>query len=114
MFSAEEIVMSDEPVVIMTTTNTEREAKQIAEVIVREKLAACVQIIPKIHSIYEWQGKIHSEQEYLLLIKTFDKLTAKVRKKLEDEHSYEVFEFLVTPVIEASDEYAEWMKKVTK
>ncbi len=106
--------MSDEPVVIMTTTNTEREAKHLAEILIRERLCACVQIIPKIHSVYEWQGKICSEQEYLLMMKTFDKLVSKVRKKLEDEHSYEVFEFLVLPVIEASDEYAEWMKKVTK
>ena len=106
--------MSDEPVVIMTTTNTEREAKHLAEILVREKISACVQIIPKINSVYEWQGNICSEQEYLLLIKTFDKLVTKVRKKLEDEHSYEVFEFIVTPVIEVSDEYLDWMKKVTK
>ncbi len=106
--------MSNEPVVIMTTTNTEREAKALAESIVRDRIAACVQVLPKIHSVFEWEGNIHSDQEYLLLIKTFEKQTSKVRKKLEEEHSYEVPEFIVLPVIEASDDYANWMKKVIK
>ena len=106
--------MKNEPVVVMTTTNTEREAKLLAGCIVKDKLAACVQIIPKINSIYEWQGEIHSEQEYLLLIKTFEKNVLKLNKFLEKEHSYEVPEFTVLPMIYASDDYAEWMEKVIK
>ncbi len=101
-------------VVAMTTTNTEREAKALAARIVQDRLAACVQIVPKIHSVYEWKGAIHDDQEYLLLIKTREALAAKLQHLLEEEHSYEVPEFLVLPVLGGSDNYLEWMGDVTK
>lgn len=101
-------------VVAMTTTNTEREAKALAARIVQDRLAACVQIVPKIHSVYEWEGTIHDDQEYLLLIKTREALAAKLQRLLEEEHSYEVPEFLVLPVLGGSDDYLEWMGDVTK
>jgi periplasmic divalent cation tolerance protein len=103
-----------EPVIVTTTTNKEREAKQLAATIIEKKLAACVQIIPKINSIYEWEGKIRDDQEYLLLIKTSEKLVRKLNRFIEENHSYEVPEFLVTPVIGGSDEYLDWIKDVTK
>ncbi len=103
-----------EPVLAMTTTNTEREAKGLAEILVRERAAACVQIVSKINSIYEWEGKIHDEQEYLLLIKTHDKQIKAVRRLIEKHHSYEVPEFLVMPIIDGSDDYLEWMRDAVK
>ena len=103
-----------EPVIAMTTTNTEKEAKALASLFVEKRVAACVQIIPKIHSIYEWDGEIHDDQEYLLMIKTLNKNVEKLQKLLSKHHSYEVPEFLVLPVIGSTDEYEEWMNKVTK
>ena len=103
-----------EPVMVMTTTNREREAKKLAAEIVEKRLAACVQIISKINSIYEWEGKIHDDQEYLLLIKTSEKLVKKLNTFVEKNHTYEVPEFLVTPIIGGSDDYLEWMKDATK
>jgi periplasmic divalent cation tolerance protein len=103
-----------EPIVVMTTTNTQKEAKTLAGLLVENGFAACVQIIPKINSIYVWQGKIHDDQEYLLLIKTLDDKLPKLRKAIEDNHSYEVPEFLVLPVAGASQDYLEWMKNVTR
>lgn len=106
--------MKFEPVVIMTTTNTDKEAKFLAGLLVKERLAACVQIISKIQSIYQWNGKIHDEQEYLLLIKTKRQLVSDVKLFIEKNHSYEVPEFLVTPVTDAMTNYLDWMKDNTK
>ncbi|MBT3181269.1 MAG: divalent-cation tolerance protein CutA [Deltaproteobacteria bacterium] len=103
-----------EAIVAMTTTNTEREAKKLAALFVSEKVAACVQIIPKIQSVYEWEGEIHNDQEYLLLIKTRENLVRKLRRAIEKHHSYEVPEFLVLPVVDSSQDYMEWMCDVTK
>ena len=103
-----------DPVLAMTTTSTEREAKHLASLFVRENVAACVQIISRIQSIYKWQGEIHDEQEYLLLIKTEDKRIKDLKKLIEKNHSYEVPEFIVLPIIDGSDTYFKWMQENTK
>lgn len=103
-----------EAVVAMTTTNTEREAKSLASLLVSKRCAACVQIISKINSVYEWEGEIHSDQEYLLMIKTQEKLADKVKKLIVENHSYEVPEFLVLPVVDSTEDYMNWMCRVTK
>lgn len=100
-------------IVAMTTTNTEREAKKIAAALIDKKIAACVQLIPKILSIYEWKGSIHEDQEYLLLIKMPEKNINAAKKLIKENHSYEVPEFLVLPVVDGMDEYLKWMESVT-
>ncbi|MFH0800010.1 MAG: divalent-cation tolerance protein CutA, partial [Pseudomonadota bacterium] len=94
-----------EAAVAMTTTNSELEAKKLAGGLVKDKLAACVQILPKMHSIYEWDGEIHDDQEYLLLIKTRKELLKDVKKFIEKNHSYEVPEFVALPVVDALGAY---------
>lgn len=101
-------------VMAMTTTNNDREARQLAETIVRDHLAACVQIIPKIQSIYEWDGEIHDDMEYLLLIKTREKCIDSLKAFIDRKHSYEVPEFLVIPVVDGLSDYFKWMKENTK
>lgn len=103
-----------EAAVAMTTTNTGREAKELAGRLVKERLAAGVQIISKIQSIYEWDGDIHDDQEYLLIIITRETLIKDVKRFIEKNHSYEVPEFIVLPVVDALDSYLEWMGDVTK
>ena len=105
--------MSD-AVIAMTTTNSDKEAHALAESMVKEKLAACVQIIPRIESIYFWEGEVHDDQEYLLLIKTREPCVRKLKALIEKEHSYEVPEFLVLPTSDGLDLYLKWMKDVTK
>ena len=101
-------------VMAMTTVNPEREARELASRIVKERLAACVQIVPKIESIYFWDGKVHDDQEYLLLIKTLEARVGDLKAFLEKHHSYEVPEILGVPVIEGSKEYLQWMKDCTR
>ncbi len=104
----------DDPVVATTTTNSAKEAKELAGLLVGERLAACVQIVPKIESVYEWEGRIHADQEYLLLIKTSEKRVGDIKRVLEKQHSYEVPEFLVVPVIDGLEDYLKWMDANTK
>lgn len=103
-----------EACIAMTTFNSERDAKKIAAILVEDRLAACVQIVPKIESIYRWEGQIHDDIEYLLLIKTTEKLIDDVRKSIVKNSNYEVPEFLVVPTIDGLDKYLKWMKDVTK
>ena len=104
----------DEAVVAITTTNNEREARQLAERMVRDRLAACVQIVPKIQSIYEWDGEIHDDLEHMLIIKTREKCVENLKAFIEKNHSYEVPELLVLPVTDGLEDYFKWMKDNTK
>lgn len=101
--------MKKDAAIAMTTTNSEREAKELASLLVEGKLAACVQIIPKILSIYRWEGKVHEDQEYLLLIKGLEDRMGEVKAAIEKHHSYEVPEFLVVPVVDGLKNYLEWI-----
>ncbi|SNR60259.1 divalent-cation tolerance protein CutA [Desulfurobacterium atlanticum] len=100
-------------ITVITTTETEKEAEKIAETLVSEKLAACVQIIPSIKSVYRWQGKVEKSEEHLLFIKTKESLFEKVEKAIKENHSYEVPEIISIPVNSGSKEYLEWIKSVT-
>lgn len=101
-------------IIAMTTTNSEREAKSLASMLVTEKVAACVQIIPKINSIYEWKGEVHDDQEYLLLIKALEDNSDRIKKLIEKNHSYDVPEFLVVPVVDGLEKYFKWMSDVSR
>lgn len=103
-----------EAAVAMTTTSSEREARSLAALLVKGKLAACVQIVPKILSVYRWEGEVREDQEYLLMIKTTEKRMGDVRRAIEENHSYEVPEFVVLPVIEGAEDYLEWIEETTK
>ena len=100
-------------IMIITTTETEEEAEKIAEIVVSEKLAACVQIIPSIKSVYRWQGKVEKSKEQLLFIKTKTELFEKVEKAIKENHSYEVPEIVAVPINNGSKEYFEWIENVT-
>jgi len=96
----------------MTAANRE-EANQIAEILVGARLAACVQILPEIESVYRWQGEVQREKEILLLAKTtrsrFDELESKVRAM----HSYETPEIIAVPITAASEPYLKWLIDVS-
>lgn len=98
---------------MIVTTATEVEARSLADQLVAEHLAACVQILP-IQSIYCWQGAVHRDPEWQLLIKTRMALFEQVRDRLVALHSYEVPEIIALPIIAGSPAYLNWVKEQTQ
>ncbi len=100
-------------VLILVTTNSQEEAERIARALVDSRLAACVNIISGIRSIYRWEGNIWDEGELVLLIKTRMALFEQVESKIKEIHSYEVPEIVAIPIIRGSKTYLNWLNKST-
>ena len=98
------------PVLASTTTAKAEDAGKIAMQLVERKLAACVQIVEPITSVYRWQGKIESEREILLLIKSTRDLIPDIAELLDEIHPYEVPELVATPIIGGSTSYLSWLE----
>jgi periplasmic divalent cation tolerance protein len=100
--------------IVLSTAGSEQEAHKIAHILVKRRLAACVNILPGVQSIYRWKGEIESAQEWLLLIKTrADKFSA-VRDAIGELHSYEVPECIVLEIEDGSLPYLQWLEKATE
>ena len=97
--------------VVFTTTPDIWEAESLAEKIVNEKLAACVQILPQMTSYYFWEGQVQKEGENLLLIKTIRDRYDDLEKFIIANHSYEVPEIVAIDAERISDSYFAWMKE---
>ena len=95
--------------IVLCTAGSEDEARKIAHHLVERQLAACVNIVPQIESVYRWQGKIESSREWLLLIKTTAERFLAVRDAIRELHSYEVPECIAINIEEGSAEYLEWL-----
>jgi periplasmic divalent cation tolerance protein len=96
-------------VVLMITACNEEEARKIAELLVREKKAACVNIVPRVDSLFRWKGKIDSAHESLLLVKTRASLVSEIISLVKQAHSYDVPEIIALPIIGGSEEYLDWL-----
>ena len=95
--------------VIVTAYGVE-EAERIARKVVEKRLAGCVNIIPKIRSIYRWQGNVEEDREAMLLIKTDAKHLPKLKKRIKKMHSYDVPEILVFDIDDGDEDYLKWLK----
>ena len=95
--------------IVLTTAGSRDEAERIARALVDTQLAACVNIVPGLQSIYRWQGAVESAEEVLLLIKTTATNIERVESALRATHSYDVPEFLVLPPEAASESYRTWL-----
>jgi periplasmic divalent cation tolerance protein len=100
--------MTDKQIIFSSAASAE-EARKIARELVERRLAACVNIIPQIESIYRWQDKVESAQEWLLLIKTSAAKFAAVRDAIRELHSYDVPECIALKVEDGSTEYLRWL-----
>jgi periplasmic divalent cation tolerance protein len=95
--------------IVLTTAGSEDEARKIARHLVENRLAACVNLIPRMESVYRWQGKVESATELLLLIKTTVERFPAVRDAIRQLHSYEVPECIVLPIEDGSAPYLHWL-----
>ncbi len=96
----------------MTTCAAVEAAEALAEQIVEARLAACVQILPQMTSVYIWEGDIQREAEFLLLIKTVEEKWEALREFITKHHSYEVPEILAVTAAEVSGPYRAWLSEV--
>lgn len=100
---------------VLVTCGSAAEARRIARAVVKERFAACVNILPgAVASIYRWKGKVESARERLLLIKTSRKRLAKLQAAVERLHSYDVPEFIAVPIVAGSRAYLAWVEDSVK
>jgi len=99
---------SDAIVVFMTASNGE-EATRLADLLIGAHLAACVQILPEIESVYRWQGQIERQSEVLLIAKTTTAKFAELEREVRALHSYETPEIVAVPIVAGSNPYLDWL-----
>jgi len=100
-------------IVVYITAPNEEEGARMAKTLVGEKLAACVNIIKDIRSIYFWQGKVEDEKEVFLIVKTKASLYEKLEEKVKELHTYTVPEVIAVPIVSGSKDYLGWVKDST-
>jgi len=105
--------MELESIVVFVTCGSEEEAVKISNALVEERLAACVNLISPVRSIYRWEEKIWDEKEWLLIIKTQRKRFDELEKKVKSLHSYSVPEIIALPIIAGSSSYLDWLAEMT-
>ena len=100
-----------EKIIVLSTCGSQDEARRVARSLIDAKLAACVNILPGVQSIYHWQGAVEEEQEWMLVIKStrplFDRLCSELRKV----HSYQVPEAIASPVVDGHKDYLDWIDR---
>jgi periplasmic divalent cation tolerance protein len=102
--------MTDKVIVLSTCPSLE-EAKRIAKGLVEARLAACVNIVGGVVSVYQWQGAVEASDEVMLVVKTRRDLLSRLNERLAGMHSYEVPESIAIPVAEGLPAYIEWMDR---
>lgn len=95
--------------IVLTTAGSVDEARKLARALVENRLAACVNIVPQVESVYRWQGKVESAGEWLLVIKTMARSFPGVQATIEALHSYEAPECIVLDVTDGDEEYLDWI-----
>jgi len=105
---------STNPIVVLITAGSEEEAHKIAKLLISERKAACVNIVPEVDSRFRWKGKIESARESLLLVKTRASLLSEIISLVKEAHSYELPEIIALPIIGGSEQYLRWLDRACR
>src|SRR3990170_4819722 len=101
----------NEFIVVYVTVSSFEEGDRLAHTLVEERLAACVNRLRPIQSVYRWEGKIEQSEEELLIIKTRGELFDRLKTRVQELHSYSVPEIIALPILEGSEPYLKWLKE---
>jgi periplasmic divalent cation tolerance protein len=99
---------------VMTTCASKTDAEELAEKLLKVRLIACANIIPGIHSMFHWKGKIDRAEEVILQVKCRKRYFKDLVEWIQTHHTYEIPEILALPVVDGSKEYLEWMEEETR
>ena len=102
-----------ECIVVLITAPNEEEGLRIARSLVETRLAACVNLVGGVRSIYSWQGKIEDDREVLMIAKTQQHLFPQLSEKVKELHTYSVPEIVALPIVEGSKSYLDWLREAT-
>jgi periplasmic divalent cation tolerance protein len=103
----------DDCIVVLVTVPDHNIARKVSEAVLTARLAACVNVLPGIQSMYWWEGKIADEQEVLLLMKTTEARFESLSQTIRSAHPYEVPEIVAVPVVRGLPQYIEWIRRET-
>jgi periplasmic divalent cation tolerance protein len=106
--------MADSYLQVTTTTDSEAEAQSLATVAVENRLAACAQVLSPMRSVYWWEGKVESAQEWMVLLKTTAARVDQLIQRLRSEHSYDTPEIVAVPIVAGHPAYLGWIAEETR
>src|SRR2546421_11583550 len=98
-----------DPIVVLMTAASVEEATKIAEVLIQSKLAACVQVLPEMQSIYLWKGEVERAREVLMIAKTTSAKFGELQSQVRAINSYETPEIIALPIVALSEDYLKWL-----
>jgi periplasmic divalent cation tolerance protein len=105
--------MQDGYLQVTTTTDSEAEARKLAELAVQSRLAACGQVLSPITSVYWWEGKVENAQEWMVVLKTTAGRVDQLIDRLRAEHSYDTPEIVAVPIVSGNPAYLDWITAET-
>ncbi len=105
--------MENDCVVVWTTIGRAADGRGMASILVNERLAACVNVLPEMESIYRWKGQVETDYERQLVMKTTVARVAALRARVNELHDYDVPEFIVMPIAGGSEAYLNWIREST-
>jgi periplasmic divalent cation tolerance protein len=98
-------------VIVWTTIGSSTDGHKLASVLVEERLAACVNVMSEMESVYRWQGKVETERERQVVMKTTANRIPALKARLRELHDYELPEFIVLPITAGSEPYLQWIRE---
>lgn len=106
--------MNPDYVIVLTTLPSDADGTAFGQSLVNERLAACVNLLPVMESVYRWEGRIEQENERQVIIKTSRERVVELWDRVRELHPYEVPEFVVIPIIDGNDAYLRWIGEETR